>query len=93
MVKFFFLHAEEHEGFLQIDTMGLIWMVKPTQSSQNTKFTISLLYLKQEVKDEVGYLHAGKHQRWLQFFGHQRVLQGDTISIDGHDQTLSKYSM
>ena len=81
------MHAEEHEGFLQIDTVGLIWMVKPSQSSQ------SLLYLKQEVKDEVGYLHADKHQRWLQFFGHQRVLQGDTISIDGHDQTLLKYSM
>ena len=89
----FFLHAEEHEGFLQIDTVGLIWMVKPSQSSQHSKFTISLLYLKQEVKDEVGYLHADKNQRWLQFFGHQRVLQGDTISIDGHDQTLLKYSM
>ena len=38
-------------------------------------------------------LHADKHQRWLQFFVHQRVLQGDTISIDGHDQTLLKYSM
>ena len=92
MVKFF-LHAEEHESFLQIDTVGLIWMVKPSQSSQNSKFTISLLYLKQEVKDEVGYLYADKHQRWLQSFGHQRVLQGDKISIDGHDQTLLKYSM
>ena len=92
MVKYF-LHAEEHESFLQIDTVGLIWIVKPSQSSQNSKFTISLLYLKQEVKDEVGYLYAGKHQRWLQSFGHQRVLQGDKISIDGHDQTLLKYSM
>ena len=87
------MHAEEHEGFLQIDTVGLIWIVKPSQSPQNSKFTTSLLYLKQEVKDEVGYLHADKHQKWLQFFGHQRVLQGDTISIDGHDQTLLKYSM
>ena len=92
MVKFF-LHAEEHEGYLQIDIVALIWMVKPSQSFQNSMFTISLLYLKQEVKDEVGYLHADKHQRWLPFFGHQRVLQGDTISIDGHDQTLLKYSM
>ena len=50
------MHAEEHEVFLQIDTVGLIWMVKPSQSSQ------SLLYLKQEVKDEVGYLHADKHE-------------------------------
>ena len=87
------MHAEEHESFLQIDTVGFIWMVKPSQSSENSKFTIFLLYLKQEVKNEVGYLHADKHQRWLQFFVHQRVLQGDTISIDGHDQTLLKYPM
>ena len=25
-------------------------------------------------------------------FGHQSLLQGDTIIIDGHDQALSKYS-
>ena len=56
------MHVEEHEGFLQIDTVGLIWIVKPSQSPQNSKFTTSVLYLKQEVKDEVGYLHADKHE-------------------------------
>ena len=47
-----FLHDEEHEGFLQINTMVLIGMVKDSQSSQNTKFAMSLQYLKLKVGDE-----------------------------------------
>ena len=41
----------------------LIGMVKHSQSSQNSKFAMSLQYLKKEVKDEVGCLHADKHQK------------------------------
>ena len=52
-----------------------------------------LQYLKKEVRDEVDFLHANKHQSFLNFnTGHQSVLQGDTIIIDGHDQAFSKYS-
>ena len=29
--------------------------------SQNNKFAMSLQYLKEEVRDEVDFLHAGKH--------------------------------
>ena len=36
-----FLHAEEHEGFLQVNTMILIGMVRHGQSSQNSKFAMS----------------------------------------------------
>ena len=36
-----FLHAEEHEGFLQVDVMILIGMVRHCQSSQNSKFAMS----------------------------------------------------
>ena len=43
--------------------MILIGMVKHFQSSQNSKFATSLHYLKAEVKDEVEFLHADKHQR------------------------------
>ena len=57
-----FLHAEEHKGFLQINTMVLIWIVKHSQSSQNSKFAMSLQYLKQEVRNEVDFLFADKHQ-------------------------------
>ena len=50
-----FLHAEEHEGFLQVNTMVLIGMVKYFESSQNSKFGMSLQYLKQEIRDEVDF--------------------------------------
>ena len=50
-----FLHDEEHEGFLQINTMVLIGMVKYSQSSQNTMFAISLQYLELEVGDEIDF--------------------------------------
>ena len=35
-------------------------MAKHSQSSQNSKFAMSLQYLKKEVKDEVDFLHADK---------------------------------
>ena len=41
-------------------------MVKDSQSSQNSKFAMSLQYLKKEVRDEVDFLHAIKHQILLQ---------------------------
>ena len=37
-------------------------MVKHSQISQISKFAMSLQYLKQEVRDEVEFLHADKHQ-------------------------------
>ena len=61
-----FLHADKHESLLQIDTMNLMGMVKHSQSSQNSKFAISLQYLKKEVIDEVDFLHADKHHSFLQ---------------------------
>ena len=61
-----FLHADKHESLLQIDTKILMGMVKDSQSSQNSKFTMSLQYLKKEVRDEVDFLHVDKHQSFLQ---------------------------
>ena len=60
------LHADKHESLLQIDTMILMGMVKHSQSSQNSKFAMSLQYLKKEVRDEVNFLHVDKHQSFLQ---------------------------
>ena len=37
-------------------------MVKHSQSSQNCKFAMSLQYLEKEVRDEVDFSHADKHQ-------------------------------
>ena len=45
-----FLHAGKHENLLQIDTMILMEMVKHFQSSQNSKFIMSVQYLKQKLE-------------------------------------------
>ena len=60
-----FLYADKHENFPRIDTMVLIGMVKHSQSSQNSKFAISLQYLKRDVRDGVDFLHADKYQSSL----------------------------
>ena len=45
-----------------------LWMyvASHAQSTQNNKFAIPLQYLKEIVKDEVDFLLADKHQRFLQ---------------------------
>ena len=60
-MKLFFLHADNHENF-----MILMWMVKHFQSSQSSKFAMPLQYLKKEVRDDVDFLHADKHQSFRQ---------------------------
>ena len=66
------LHVGKHESLLQIDSME---MVKNSQSSQNSKFAMSLQYLKKEVKAEVDFLHA-EFPSLFQHFEHQSFLQG-----------------
>ena len=46
-----FLHADNNENLLQIDTMILMGMIKLSKSSQNSKFELSLQYLKKEVRN------------------------------------------
>ena len=52
------------------------------QSTQTSKFTISLQYLKENVKDEVDFLPADKHQRFLQI---------DNIILGVCEQTCPNY--
>ena len=66
------LHASKHESLLQIDSMG---MIKNSQISQNSKFAMSLQYLKKEVEAEVTFLHA-EFPSLFQHFDHQSFLQG-----------------
>ena len=40
-------------------------IVKHPQSSQNSKFSMSLQKFKKEVRDDVDFLHADKHQHLL----------------------------
>ena len=68
-MKLVFLNADKHksfENFLQIDTMILIGMIKHSQSSQNSKFAMSLQYIKKEVRNMVDFLLADKHQSSVQ---------------------------
>ena len=44
----------------------MLGIVKHSQSSENSKFAMSLQYLKKEVRDEVTFLHVDKHQSFLQ---------------------------
>ena len=76
--------------------MIFMGMVKHSQSSQNSKFAISLQYLKKEVKDEVDFLHADKHQSFLKVNFNTLDIKVSykvyIIIIDGHDQAFSSYS-
>ena len=52
------------------------------QNTQNSTFVISLQYLKIEGRDEVDFLHADKHQTFLQV---------DPINLDGPGQECRNY--
>ena len=67
-------------------------MARHAHITQNNKFAISLQHLKKEVSDAADFLHADKHQSFLQVehFGRKRFRQGDTIATDGHDLTFAK---
>ena len=88
------LHAGKYEGFLQVDFNTLrinvfckvilpllMGMIKYSQSTQNNKISISLQYLKKEVKDVVHFLHFDKRQSFYKL----------TLSFDGSDQACPKY--
>ena len=62
-----FLHADKYESFLQVDSMIFLGMVKDSQSSQKSKFSMSLQYLEKEVRDKVEFLHADKQVNWNTF--------------------------
>ena len=41
-------------------------MINNSQSSQNSKFAMSLQYIKKEVRDELDFLHTDKYQNFPQ---------------------------
>ena len=47
--------------------MPMLWvaMVIHAQSTKNKSFAITLQYLKKKGRDEVDFLHTGKHQTFL----------------------------
>ena len=67
------LHAGKHESLVKFHSMG---MVKNFQSSQSSKYAMSLQYVKKEVKAEVNFLHAEFPKSLCQQFEDQSFLQG-----------------
>ena len=67
-------------------------MVKHSQSSQNSKLAISLHYIKKDVKDEIDFLHADKHQSFLKVYFNTLDIKAsgkvDIIINNGHDQAF-----
>ena len=59
-----------------------VCIAKHSQSINNNKFTISLQYLKENVKDEVDFLAADKCWRFL---------QSDTIILGVRGQGCPNY--
>ena len=55
-----FWPADEHRSFLQVDLSFWVCIARHAGSTQKNKLTISLQYLKENVKDEVDVLVADK---------------------------------
>ena len=87
-----FLHAGKHVSLLQIDTMTLIGIVKHSQSFQNSKVTMSLQYIKKEVREFIFSLQMNILQVDFNTLGIKDAYKGDTIITAGYDQAFSKYS-
>ena len=77
-----FLHKDKHQSFLQSDSIVLLVTAKHVQSTQSSKFVISLQYLKKEGRDEVDFLDVDKHQS---------ILQVNAINLGGQGQAFPKY--
>ena len=59
-----------------------VCIARKAQSTQNNKFTISLQYLNENVKDEVNFLPAAKREGFLQV---------DNITLGVRCQESPKY--
>ena len=70
------------EVFYKLILSFWVYVVWYAQSTQNNKFAISFQYLMENVKDEVDFLSAVKHQRFLQI---------DTIILSACGQAGSYY--
>ena len=84
-----FLNAFWHKSFLQSDSM----IFDGDDQTFSKIESLQCLYNTSEKKLEmkVDFLHADKHQIWIQYFGHQSFLPGNTIT-NVHDQAFSRYS-
>ena len=90
------LRLDKHESLLQFDSIISMGMVKHYLSSQYNEFAMPLQYLKKEIKDEVDFSYADKHQSFLKAYFNTLSIKVsykvDIIIINRHDQAFSNYS-
>ena len=88
--EFDFLHADKHEILLQIDSMILIGIVKHSQSSQNSMFTMSLCKIsKNQLKRKLVFCREINIKVSKKCIS---TLWASFIQGFLHDQTFSNYS-
>ena len=66
MMKFIFGIQINIKVFYKLILLFWVCVARHVQSIQNNKFAIFLQYLKDSVNDEVDFLHADKHESFLQ---------------------------
>ena len=80
--EIYFLLADKYESILQTDSITLGVRSQISQSTKNNKFSMSLEYLSENVKDEVDFLPAYKHRIFLEI---------DTVILGECGQTCPNY--
>ena len=68
--------------FNKLTVSFLLFIARYAQSTQNSKFVICLQYLKKEGRNKFDFLHADKHENFLQV---------DPINLGGHGQACPNY--
>ena len=85
-----FLHADKHEILLQIDSMILMGIVKHSQSSQNSMFTMSLCNIsKNKLKMKLVFCMEINIKVSEKFIS---TLWASFLQGFLHDQAFSNYS-
>ena len=65
-MKLIFCLQMNVKGFFKLLLSFYVCVIRHTQITQDSKFAVSLQYLKKELSDEVDFLHADKHEILLQ---------------------------
>ena len=88
-MKLIFCLQMNVKGFFKLLLSFYVCVTRHTQITQDSKFAVSLQYLKKELSDEVDFLHADKHESLLQI--DSMILMG----IVKHSQSSqnSKFAM
>ena len=82
-MKFIFCLQLDTKVFYKLIVSLWVCVARHDQSNQNNKFTISLQYLKENVKDEIDFLPGDKRQR---------LFQSDTIILGVFGKGCPNYS-